>query len=99
MERMGRMRVASIGMAMAALTLGLTSPALGATSNGSLAGGEEWPMFIGRIHSCGCQRSGRTFVDGHQLDPQEQDGILRSGNVSCCRERWNHLPIAERATC
>ena len=57
MERMGRMRVASIGMAMAALTLGLTSPALGATSNGSLAGGEEWPMFMGGFTHAGASEA------------------------------------------
>src|SRR5580704_2522571 len=44
---MGGMRRAAVATAMAALAVVLASPAVGATSNGGSAGGDEWPMFMG----------------------------------------------------
>ncbi len=54
---MGRMRGASVGLVMAALAVVLASPAVGATSNTSLAGGDEWPMFGGGFTHAGASQA------------------------------------------
>ena len=54
---MGLKRVASGGLAMAAFAVGLASPALGATSNASVAGGDEWPMFMGGFTHAGASQA------------------------------------------
>ncbi len=54
---MWRWRAATVGLAMAALAVGLASPALGAPSNGGSAGGNEWPMFMGGFTHAGASQA------------------------------------------
>jgi outer membrane protein assembly factor BamB len=54
---LGRMRVASVGLVIAALAVVLASPAVGATSKSTLAGGDEWPMFGGSFTHAGASQA------------------------------------------
>jgi outer membrane protein assembly factor BamB len=54
---MGRMRAAAVGMAMAVVAVGLSSPGVGASSNASLAGGDEWPMIGGSFTHAGASQA------------------------------------------
>ena len=91
---MGRIR--AMPVAMAALAVGVSSLAVGATSNASLAGGDEWPMFMGGFTHAGTSRAVGPSSTARRVEPHYAGSTYISdfGNSSCCRERWNHLPVA-----
>jgi outer membrane protein assembly factor BamB len=56
---MGRIRATALTIVTAALSLGLASPAVAAASNASVAGGNEWPQFMGSFtHAAASQAVG-----------------------------------------